>query len=110
MSTPVTEPTTTPTPNPKPIKMTYTKWLETFKPVVNHLDKNAQLAGFLFESYGPELAHVKTAADDCIWTLVEGDSGKWYVVDEFHVVNRVGYLVATIPRKPNSRSYSIFYM
>jgi len=28
-----------------------------------------------------------------VWTVLEGDSGKWYISAGFHVVNRTGYYV-----------------
>lgn len=28
-----------------------------------------------------------------VWTVIEGDNGKWYISAGFHVVNRTGYYV-----------------
>lgn len=75
-------------------------WADTFKPQKNTLDKNAGVDGCLFESFGAEFAHVKSVLEsepDRVWTLVESDSGKWYVSQGFHRVNRVGYLISELP-------------
>lgn len=33
-----------------------------------------------------------------IWTVIEGDNGRLYVVEGWHYVNRLGYIVARNPR------------
>lgn len=81
----------------------YEIWEDTFGPVKNHLDKNAGMNGFMFETFGAELAHVQAVLKDTpekVWTVVEGDSGKWYISQGFHRVNRVGYLVTDKPFNP----------
>ncbi len=97
-------------PSLKPRKMTYAKWVDKFKPLKNHLHSNTQLDGLMFETYGTDLGFVQAANPNCVWTLVEGDTGKWYVVDGYHLVNRVGYLVTKEPYGDHAGGYSIFYM
>lgn len=32
-----------------------------------------------------------------VWTMIEGDNGKWYLSPGWHVVNRIGYVLCTQP-------------
>ena len=36
-----------------------------------------------------------------VWTLIDGDDGDMYLVNGLHFVNRVGYLLSTIPVPDN---------
>jgi hypothetical protein len=53
-----------------------------------------------FETYGEELDYVLSIANTepaRVWTLVDGDDGNLYIVDGYHLVNRVNYFVTKIP-------------
>lgn len=68
----------------------------------NHLNPNASWAfddgpGCLFETYGQELEFVRQQDPRTIWTLIDGDDGDQYVVSGIHFVNRIGYLISTVP-------------
>ena len=68
----------------------------------NHLNPHASWAfgddrGCLFETYGEELAFVRQQDRRTIWTLVDGDDGDQYLQSGFHIVNRIGYLLSTVP-------------
>ena len=70
--------------------------------LTNHLNPHASWAfkddcGCLFETYGEELAFVRRQDHSTIWAVVDGDDGGLYVVSGFHYVNRVGYLISTVP-------------
>jgi hypothetical protein len=70
--------------------------------ITNHINPNASWAfgdgpGCLFETYDEELAFVRSQDARTIWTLVDGDDGSQYVISGYHVVNRIGYLISTIP-------------
>ena len=70
--------------------------------VINHLNPNASWTfgdgpGCLFETYGQELAFVRSQYPRTIWTLVDGDDGSQFLLSGFHIVNRIGYLVSTVP-------------
>jgi len=70
--------------------------------VINHLNPNASWTfgdgpGCLFETYGQELAFVRSQNPRTIWTLVDGDDGSQFLLSGFHIVNRIGYLVSTVP-------------
>src|SRR5262249_3344497 len=53
--------------------------------------------GCLFETYGAELQFVQQQDYRTVWTLVDGDDGHQYIVSGFHIVNRLGYLISTVP-------------
>lgn len=71
--------------------------------ITNHINPNASWAfgdgpGCLFETYGEELAFVRSRDPRTIWTLVDGgDDDNQYVISGFHLVNRIGYLISTVP-------------
>ena len=79
------------------IKMTEDDFYAQFTCVKNHIDLNAGFDGCMFETYGPELEHVKGRLDDdvtrrTVWTIIEVE-GKFYYVSGYHFVNRFGYLI-----------------
>ena len=76
---------------------------QLFPLVSNHLNPTASWTyddgrGCLFETFGEELEFVKRQDPLTIWTLVDGDDGDMYVLSGAHFVNRIGYLVSTLPR------------
>lgn len=79
--------------------MTYDEWLEKYKPVQNHIDDNASMDGKMFETYGNEELFVRAQKESRIWTIVTGDDGDDYLVDGFHFVNRMGYMIASVSRE-----------
>ncbi len=84
------------------IEMSEDEFDEQYPLLTNHLNPHASWAfgdgpGCLFETYGKELDFVRSQDPRIIWTLVDGDDGNQYVMSGYHLVNRVGYLVSTIP-------------
>ena len=74
----------------------------TYSLLPNHLNPNASWSygegsGCLFETYGEELAFVRSQDPRTIWTLMDGDDGDQYLVSGYHYVNRIGYLISTSP-------------
>jgi hypothetical protein len=74
----------------------------TYPLIPNHIEPNASWAfgdgpGCLFETYGEELDFVRSQDPRTIWTLVDGDDGDQYVISGYHLVNRIGYLISTVP-------------
>jgi hypothetical protein len=70
--------------------------------VSNHLNPSAgwvlgEGRGCLFETYGDELDFVRTQDPRTIWTLLDGDDGDFYLASGYHLVNRIGYLISTVP-------------
>jgi hypothetical protein len=88
-------------PMPNLIQLTEDEWFEQFKPIPNHLDENASFndgeQGYMFETYGDEVEFVKSQDSNRIWTYSDGDDGGTYISDGYHVVNRIGYFVTTVP-------------
>jgi hypothetical protein len=84
------------------IEMTEDEFDARFPLRRNHLNPHASWAfdddgGCLFETYGEELAFVRQQDPRTVWTFVDGDDGDQYVVSGFHFVNRIGYLISTVP-------------
>ena len=84
------------------IEITEDEFDQQYPLLVNHLNPNATWAfndnqGCLFETYGEELAFVRQQDLAKVWTLIDGDDGDLYVVSGFHFVNRLGYLISTVP-------------
>jgi len=79
------------------IEMDFDEWVETYKPISNHIDTNASFDGLMFETYGDEVEFVKSANPDCIWTYGDGDDGGSYVWNGWHFVNRIGYFITEVP-------------
>jgi len=71
-------------------------WDEKYKPISNHIDKGNDK----FETYGEELEFVRTinsTEPNRVWTLIEGDSGKLWIVNGYHFVNRLNYFITKNP-------------
>ena len=84
------------------IEMSEDEFDDKYPLVVNHLNPNASWCvgdgpGCLFETYGEELEFVRQQDPCTVWTLVDGDDGDQYLTNGFHFVNRIGYLVSTVP-------------
>ena len=84
------------------IEMTEDEFDERYPLVPNHLNPNATWGfgdegGCLFETYGEELEFVRQQEPRTIWTLIDGEDGDLYVVNGYHFVNRVGYLISKVP-------------
>lgn len=85
-------------------KLTVDQWMEEFIPIKNHLSDNASWQdengdGIMFETFGIELGFVLGVAyanPQKIWTYVDGDDGT-YIVDGYHLVNRIGYFITQNP-------------
>lgn len=81
-------------------------WVVEFSPVGNHLQEDAPFNGLMFETFGEELDYVRSVAldPDCkraVWTLVECFGSAEWIVEGFHVVNRLGYFVTVVPYVEN---------
>src|SRR5690606_14629478 len=68
----------------------------------NHINPSAGWAigeggGGLFETNGEEFEFVRRQDPLRAWTLIDGDDGDMYVISGLHHVNRVGYLISTLP-------------
>jgi hypothetical protein len=80
--------------------MDFDSWSSKYKPIANHLNEDGV---DYFETYGIEVGYVLGVAD-CdpkrVWTYVDGDGGT-YVVDGYHLVNRIYYYITEVPYEGN---------
>lgn len=63
----------------------------------NHLNSDASWDGCLFETFGEEVEFVAKQAPSTVWTLVDDSEGGECIMSGFHFVNRLGYLLSTMP-------------
>lgn len=78
--------------------MNYEEWEATYFIKPNHLADPADGRDY-FETHGVELGYVLATADlepNRVWTVVDGDDGT-YIVNGYHLVNRIHYLITQIP-------------
>jgi hypothetical protein len=79
------------------MELDYFDFFDKYKPIKNHIDANAAEDGCMFETFGLELEFVKQADPSKVWTLVEDDEGFLVIVNGYHHVNRMGYLITEVP-------------
>ncbi len=79
---------------------------QRFTLIVNPFDKNAGWNGCFFETYGDELEFVRIQNPGCIWTMIDGDDGRLWLVSGYHYVNRINYLIS-IEQVPADVFYQI---
>ena len=89
------------------IELTFDEWLDTYKPITNHLDSNASFqnedgSGIMFETYGDELDFVKSMNPNKIWMYGSGDDGGTYIWSGWGFVNRLGYFITEVPFPENT--------
>jgi hypothetical protein len=80
-------------------------FLARFKPVPNHIDPNGGFDGYMFETFGEELVHVQAQDRNLVWTVLDCD-GQLRIESGFHFVNRLGYLIASVPTE-STHTYSV---
>lgn len=69
----------------------------------NHIDDNASLDGTMFETYAGEIKYIKEVyakEPSRVWTYMEDDEVSVFT-NGFHLVNRIGYLVAKTSNATN---------
>lgn len=95
------------TDNINDIVLTEDEFDKQYPLVGNHLDPNAGWGtnedgeGCMFETYGEEFAFVRKQDPATVWTWVDDDE-RPLLLGGLHYVNRIGYLVSTKPRPPNT--------
>lgn len=91
----------------KLIELTFDEWLDTYKPITNHIDTNASFQneegeGIMFETYGEEVDFVKQQDPNRIWMYGSGDDGGTYIWSGWGFVNRLGYFITDVPCPPDT--------
>lgn len=70
---------------------------DAYEPINNPFQEGQQL----FETYGEELdyvlEHIKEHGEQYVWTQLDGDDGGVYIVNGYHLVNRIGYYITEHP-------------
>ncbi len=84
------------------IEMDFDEWVETYKPITNHIDTNASFDGLMFETYGDEVEFVKAQDENRIWMYGDGDDGGSYLWSGWGFVNRIGYFITEVPFPANT--------
>ena len=91
------------------IKMDMDTWSDKYQPVLNLLGDNPSLddgnGGIMFETYGREVDFVRGVTitnPRNVWTYIDGSDGQPLVVNGWHLVNRIGYLVTAVPAEPET--------
>lgn len=84
------------------VELSYDEWERIFKPMKNPIDTNASFDGYMFETYGNEIALVKNQDHNHIWTYGDGDDGGTYIWNGYGIVNRIGYFITQEPCLPNT--------
>jgi len=79
------------------IEMDFDTWVDTYKPMKNPLDPYASFDGYMFETYGDEVALVKNQDPNRIWMYGDGDDGEGHIWSGWGYINRLGYFITTIP-------------
>jgi hypothetical protein len=84
------------------IQLSEDEFDERYPLVRNHLNRDAGWVhgdgpGCLFETHGAELEFVRQQDPRTVWTFVDGDDGDQYLISGYHLVNRIGYLISTVP-------------
>lgn len=83
--------------------MDFDEWISAYRPIGNALAEDFDPANpaYLFGLTADELRKVDSVREtdeSLIWTLVEGDTGD-AIIEGFHWVNRIAYLIATVPHR-----------
>lgn len=77
--------------------MTFSEFMETYKPVRNPIALHAQFGNTLFNVAGKEQDIVYQAPPTFVWTLLRTDDGKGvFLVPGRRFTNRVGYFIASV--------------
>ena len=80
-------------------QITWEQFEEQYQPQSNHIDDNASMGGYMFETFGAEYEHVLSVHNTepaRVWTVM-GDTGNVDVTSGWHFVNRLGYIITTTP-------------
>ena len=75
----------------------YGQFEETYKPQKNPFVQDSSYDGYMFETYGIELAHVREQDNKNIWTIINCENEESWIIPGYHIVDRFGYILCNIP-------------
>lgn len=81
--------------------MLYDEWEEKYKPIENTIVGNPSFEPYGFDTHGEEVEFVRQHLVENIWTVVDGDSGEFWITPGFRFVNRFAYMITAIPWEGN---------
>jgi hypothetical protein len=86
--------------------MKFETWTKKYAPIKNKLSKGAPIDGYMFETFGKQLKELLKQANKKkidgrngyrVWTVVDGEGSSLILINGWHLVNRLGYMIT---RKP----------
>ncbi len=87
------------------IEISEDAFIERFRPRPNHLNANASFdfggGGCLYETFGDELAFVRSANPACVWTVLDAE-GRLCLASGYHYVNRLVYVLCAVVVEGNA--------
>jgi|688.fasta_scaffold1335190_1 hypothetical protein len=79
----------------------YEEFVDTYQPIKNHLVDYAPYEECMYETYGEEVEYVVDIANSdkrqTVWTIINGENEKTWIIPGYHYFDRIGYLITTIP-------------
>ena len=82
--------------------LTYSEFVDTYKPILNKITKYPSDTQIAFETYGEEQDFVFAQPEQNVWTEVDGDGG-CYIIAGRHYVNRIQYYITEKPYDSDSQ-------
>lgn len=73
--------------------ISFSDWLQAYKPQPNHLNPQARLSGLLYEHDGAEWEYIVQLPVQQFWTAYEGSDGQLMIRNGYQVPGRLGYVV-----------------
>jgi len=78
--------------------LTYEEWVEKYSPIQDTFGDT-----LLFETFGKDLIAIRLAKQKHVWTIIDTDEEdeygftREYVVAGMHLVNRMNYVLTSVP-------------
>jgi hypothetical protein len=90
------------------IMLTYSEWVEKYKPIQNPFTKDSLFNNTLFNKHGDELKYIEYEAglgdntpfglpQGVVWTHYKHDNGEMGIMGGFHYFDVVGYFITETP-------------
>jgi len=77
--------------------ISYEKFVDDFEPYTNTMSDDRGYNNTMYETFSPEIDHVKAQNPEYIWTLIDGENNNSWIIPGFHFVNRLGYFITKNP-------------